>query len=227
MPCWQPVHLVVLIERVYFSKMSETSSVHSGSLASSQRLMQLALKGEWIAVEQTIKALDKGDPEIFQTDEVSFDIFYLMLQELSCLSSITGLHCHNNLNKKQKDWCHDKCSCFTRLKWSQSLWIGYNRTTSYLCYLKCLNSSSLNISLSLFVCMFVGVRVKSVYNCCEREPYGCSGEVAGDGSQPQWKNQGEPNPKIFLYKSDTVILMWKTTTITNRPTVWKYLKSTH
>ncbi|KAL2080256.1 hypothetical protein ACEWY4_024049 [Coilia grayii] len=51
--------------------MSETSSVHSGSVSSNPRLLQLALKGEWIAVEQTIKALDKGDPEIFQTDEES------------------------------------------------------------------------------------------------------------------------------------------------------------
>lgn len=51
--------------------MSETSSVHSGSLVPSQRLMQLAFRGDWIVVEQTIKALDKGDPEIFQTDEVS------------------------------------------------------------------------------------------------------------------------------------------------------------
>lgn len=55
--------------------MSETSSVLSGSVVSSPRLLQLALKGEWIVVEQTIKALDKGDPEIFQTDEVNFGIF--------------------------------------------------------------------------------------------------------------------------------------------------------
>ncbi|XP_041932384.1 transient receptor potential cation channel, subfamily N, member 1 [Alosa sapidissima] len=62
--------------------MSETSSVHSGSLASSQRIMQLALKGEWIAVEQTIKALEKGDPEIFQTDEESgLSLFIIAVKE--------------------------------------------------------------------------------------------------------------------------------------------------
>ncbi|KAM9415828.1 uncharacterized protein ACWYII_024477 [Salvelinus alpinus] len=48
--------------------MSETSSVNSGS---SQRLLQLSLKGEWIALEQTIKGLDKGDPELTVIDEES------------------------------------------------------------------------------------------------------------------------------------------------------------
>lgn len=49
--------------------MSETSSVNSGS---SQRLLQLSLKGEWIALEQTIKGLDKGDPELTVIDEVKW-----------------------------------------------------------------------------------------------------------------------------------------------------------
>lgn len=48
--------------------MSETCSVNSGS---SQRLLQLSLKGEWIALEQTIKGLDKGDPELTVIDEVN------------------------------------------------------------------------------------------------------------------------------------------------------------
>ncbi|XP_012688345.1 transient receptor potential cation channel, subfamily N, member 1 [Clupea harengus] len=62
--------------------MSETSSVHSGSLVPSQRLMQLAFRGDWIVVEQTIKALDKGDPEIFQTDEESgLSLFIIAVKE--------------------------------------------------------------------------------------------------------------------------------------------------
>ncbi|KAL0961929.1 hypothetical protein UPYG_G00333500 [Umbra pygmaea] len=48
--------------------MSETSSVNSGS---SHRLLQLSLKGEWIALEQIIKGLDKGDPELNLIDEES------------------------------------------------------------------------------------------------------------------------------------------------------------
>ncbi|CAB1350814.1 unnamed protein product [Coregonus sp. 'balchen'] len=48
--------------------MSETSSVNSGS---SQRLLQLSLKGEWIALEQTIKGMEKGDPELTIIDEES------------------------------------------------------------------------------------------------------------------------------------------------------------
>ncbi|XP_035380821.1 transient receptor potential cation channel, subfamily N, member 1 [Electrophorus electricus] len=48
--------------------MSEITSVNSGSV---QRLLQLSLRGEWIALEQTLKALDKGDPEVFQFDEES------------------------------------------------------------------------------------------------------------------------------------------------------------
>ncbi|KAJ8386825.1 hypothetical protein AAFF_G00166200 [Aldrovandia affinis] len=51
--------------------MSETSSINSSSVASSQRVLQLALRGEWIALEQTIKGLDKGDSEISHFDEES------------------------------------------------------------------------------------------------------------------------------------------------------------
>ncbi|KAG5842671.1 hypothetical protein ANANG_G00180090 [Anguilla anguilla] len=51
--------------------MSETSSINSSSVVSRQRVLQLALRGEWIALEQTIKGLDKGDSEISQFDEES------------------------------------------------------------------------------------------------------------------------------------------------------------
>ncbi|XP_050993076.1 transient receptor potential cation channel, subfamily N, member 1 isoform X2 [Labeo rohita] len=47
--------------------MSESSCV-SGT---PQRLLTLALKGEWVALEQKLKTLEKGDPEIFQFDEES------------------------------------------------------------------------------------------------------------------------------------------------------------
>uniref|UniRef100_A0A3P8Z511 Ion transport domain-containing protein n=1 Tax=Esox lucius TaxID=8010 RepID=A0A3P8Z511_ESOLU len=48
--------------------MSETSSVNSGS---SQRLMQLSQNGDWLVLEQTIKGMDKGDPELTAVDEES------------------------------------------------------------------------------------------------------------------------------------------------------------
>lgn len=47
--------------------MPESSGV-SGALP---RLMPLALRGEWIALEQKLKTLEKGDPDIFQFDEES------------------------------------------------------------------------------------------------------------------------------------------------------------
>ncbi|XDV33670.1 hypothetical protein PO909_003992 [Leuciscus waleckii] len=47
--------------------MSESSGV-SGALL---RLMPLALRGEWMALEQKLKTLEKGDPDIFQFDEES------------------------------------------------------------------------------------------------------------------------------------------------------------
>ncbi|KAL1254989.1 hypothetical protein QQF64_013050, partial [Cirrhinus molitorella] len=47
--------------------MSESSCV-SGT---PQRLLPLALKGEWVALEQKLKTLEKGDPEIVQFDEES------------------------------------------------------------------------------------------------------------------------------------------------------------
>ncbi|XP_077086187.1 transient receptor potential cation channel, subfamily N, member 1 [Siphateles boraxobius] len=47
--------------------MAESSGV-SGAL---QRLMPLALRGEWMALEQKLKTLEKGDPDIFQFDEES------------------------------------------------------------------------------------------------------------------------------------------------------------
>ncbi|XP_049331691.1 transient receptor potential cation channel, subfamily N, member 1 [Astyanax mexicanus] len=48
--------------------MSESSGISPGS---SQRLLQLCLRGEWVALEQNLKSLEKGDPEICQTDEES------------------------------------------------------------------------------------------------------------------------------------------------------------
>ncbi|XP_016365820.1 serine/threonine-protein phosphatase 6 regulatory ankyrin repeat subunit C-like [Sinocyclocheilus rhinocerous] len=47
--------------------MSESSCVPG----TPQRLMPLALRGEWMALEQKIKTLEKGDPEILQLDEES------------------------------------------------------------------------------------------------------------------------------------------------------------
>ncbi|XP_076865963.1 transient receptor potential cation channel, subfamily N, member 1 [Brachyhypopomus gauderio] len=48
--------------------MSEVTCVNSGNAL---RLLLLSLRGEWITLEQTIKSLDKGDPEVFQFDEES------------------------------------------------------------------------------------------------------------------------------------------------------------
>lgn len=56
--------------------MSESSCVGSGT---PQRLMPLALRGEWITLEQKIKTLDRGDPEILQFDEVRRVPFMHML----------------------------------------------------------------------------------------------------------------------------------------------------
>ncbi|XP_043088851.1 transient receptor potential cation channel, subfamily N, member 1 isoform X3 [Puntigrus tetrazona] len=47
--------------------MSESSCVSGAP----PRLMPLALRGEWMALEQKLKTLEKGDPEIFQIDEES------------------------------------------------------------------------------------------------------------------------------------------------------------
>ncbi|XP_073678272.1 transient receptor potential cation channel, subfamily N, member 1 [Garra rufa] len=47
--------------------MSESACV-SGT---PQRLLPLALRGEWVALEQKLKTLEKGDPEIVQFDEES------------------------------------------------------------------------------------------------------------------------------------------------------------
>ncbi|XP_073186113.1 uncharacterized protein [Lepidochelys kempii] len=53
--------------------MSENSSSLSppGSFASGSRVLQLATKGEWITLEQTLRGMDKGDPAISQTDQES------------------------------------------------------------------------------------------------------------------------------------------------------------
>ncbi|XP_039593324.1 transient receptor potential cation channel, subfamily N, member 1 isoform X2 [Polypterus senegalus] len=50
--------------------MSEGGSLSSGSVVKSvHRVVQLAGRGDWIALEQTLKSMDKGDPEISQTGE--------------------------------------------------------------------------------------------------------------------------------------------------------------
>ncbi|XP_072904092.1 transient receptor potential cation channel, subfamily N, member 1 [Hemitrygon akajei] len=52
--------------------MSETSSISSGSTAGSgSRVLQLASRGEWTALEQALKGIDKGDRDISHTDEES------------------------------------------------------------------------------------------------------------------------------------------------------------
>ncbi|XP_074799884.1 uncharacterized protein LOC141982068 isoform X7 [Natator depressus] len=53
--------------------MSENSSSLSlpGSFTSGSRVLQLATKGEWITLEQTLRGMDKGDPAISQTDQES------------------------------------------------------------------------------------------------------------------------------------------------------------
>ena len=35
-------------------------------------LLQLCLRGEWLALEQSIKGLDRGDPELSAVDEVGY-----------------------------------------------------------------------------------------------------------------------------------------------------------
>lgn len=57
---------------VLYCMMCESSCVGSGT---PQRLMLLALRGDWIPLEQKIKTLDKRDPEVLQIDEVR-DIFH-------------------------------------------------------------------------------------------------------------------------------------------------------
>lgn len=53
--------------------MPETGSSLSppASLASSCPVLQLAARGEWIALEQTLKGMDKGDLAASQADPVS------------------------------------------------------------------------------------------------------------------------------------------------------------
>ncbi|XP_050796459.1 serine/threonine-protein phosphatase 6 regulatory ankyrin repeat subunit B-like isoform X2 [Gopherus flavomarginatus] len=53
--------------------MSKNNSSLSppGSFSSGSRVLQLATKGEWITLEQTLRGMDKGDLAIFQTDQES------------------------------------------------------------------------------------------------------------------------------------------------------------
>ncbi|XP_041105107.1 transient receptor potential cation channel, subfamily N, member 1 isoform X2 [Polyodon spathula] len=52
--------------------MPESSSVSSGStVTSSDRVLLLASRGEWIALELTLKGIEKGGPEISHIDEES------------------------------------------------------------------------------------------------------------------------------------------------------------
>ncbi|XP_006635908.3 transient receptor potential cation channel, subfamily N, member 1 [Lepisosteus oculatus] len=85
--------------------MSETCSVSSGSVVNSgQRILLLALKGEWITLEQTLKGFDKGDPEISQTDEeFGFSPLMIAIKEnrLSIVDRLLELGV--NLSDRTKD----------------------------------------------------------------------------------------------------------------------------
>ncbi|MFT7811579.1 serine/threonine-protein phosphatase 6 regulatory ankyrin repeat subunit B-like isoform X1 [Arapaima gigas] len=52
-------------------EMSGSSSTACDSLASDQRILQLALRGQWDVLEQRIRVLEKGDPAVAQVDEES------------------------------------------------------------------------------------------------------------------------------------------------------------
>lgn len=46
----------------------------AASGAPGQRTLQLALRGDWSAVEQSIRATQKGEPDIAQVDEVNHSV---------------------------------------------------------------------------------------------------------------------------------------------------------
>lgn len=85
--------------------MSEISiASQSVSQVSSQRVIQLALKGDWIAVEQIVKALERGDPEAFQTDEESgLSLFTLAVKENRTAVVERLLEMGVNPSEKNKD----------------------------------------------------------------------------------------------------------------------------
>ncbi|KAI7798397.1 transient receptor potential cation channel [Triplophysa rosa] len=81
--------------------MCESSCVGSGT---PQRLMPLALRGEWVTLEQKIKTLDRGDPEILQIDEDSGLNLLMVAVRESRLSMVDRLlELGVNLNDKTKD----------------------------------------------------------------------------------------------------------------------------
>ncbi|XP_048059090.1 transient receptor potential cation channel, subfamily N, member 1 isoform X2 [Megalobrama amblycephala] len=80
--------------------MSDSSCVSGAP----QRLMPLALRGEWMALEQKLKTLEKGDPDIFQFDEESgLSLLMVAVQEsrLSVLDRLLELGV--NPSDKTKD----------------------------------------------------------------------------------------------------------------------------
>uniref|UniRef100_A0A8C2J501 Serine/threonine-protein phosphatase 6 regulatory ankyrin repeat subunit B-like n=1 Tax=Cyprinus carpio TaxID=7962 RepID=A0A8C2J501_CYPCA len=80
--------------------MSENSCV-SGT---PQRLMPLALRGEWTALEQQLETLEKGDPEILQIDEESGLSLLMIAVRESRLSIVERLlELGVNPNDKTKD----------------------------------------------------------------------------------------------------------------------------
>ncbi|KAG7458245.1 hypothetical protein MATL_G00236160 [Megalops atlanticus] len=84
--------------------MSETSSSNSGSVTSGQRVLQLAIRGEWIALEQTIKGLEKGDPEISQFDEESgLSLLMIVVRENRLTIVEKLLELGVSLNEQTKD----------------------------------------------------------------------------------------------------------------------------
>lgn len=82
-------------------KMSETSSISSGStVGSGNRVLQLASRGEWATLEQALKSIDKGDRDISHTDEVSNFSFL----ELLLVPSIAA-GCSANEQPVIPQWC--------------------------------------------------------------------------------------------------------------------------
>ncbi|NP_899192.1 transient receptor potential cation channel, subfamily N, member 1 [Danio rerio] len=80
--------------------MSESSCVSGAP----QRLVPLALRGEWMALEQKIKTLERGDPDILQCDEESgMSLLMLAVREsrLSVLDRLLELGA--NPSDKTKD----------------------------------------------------------------------------------------------------------------------------
>ncbi|XP_038666387.1 26S proteasome non-ATPase regulatory subunit 10-like [Scyliorhinus canicula] len=85
--------------------MSETSSISSGStVGSGSRVLQLASKGEWCVLEQSLKSMDKGDRDIILTDEESGLTLLLIAVRESKLTIVERLfELGANQNDRSKD----------------------------------------------------------------------------------------------------------------------------